>query len=64
MMLLGAWVPYKQSARIILGSASPPLAVKATPRQKAIHYLHTGQQRSKQKELSKNLKMLSGSKLA
>jgi hypothetical protein len=30
---------------------SPPLEVKAALRQKAIHYLHMGQQPSKQKEL-------------
>jgi hypothetical protein len=32
-------------------SCSPSLEVKAAPRQKAIHYLHMGQQPSKQKEL-------------
>jgi hypothetical protein len=34
-----------------VGSCSPPLAVKAAPRQNAIHYLHMGPQPSKQKEL-------------
>jgi hypothetical protein len=39
------------SVLVQLGSCSAPLEVKAAPRQKAIHYLHMGQQPSKQKEL-------------
>jgi hypothetical protein len=34
-----------------LPTTSPLLEVKAAPRQKASHYLHMGQQPSKQKEL-------------
>jgi hypothetical protein len=33
------------------GGEHPLLEVKATPRQKAIHHLHVGRHRSKQKEL-------------
>jgi hypothetical protein len=47
-----------------MGSCSPPLKVKAAPRQKAINYLNIGQQPSTQKELSKNSELFSGSKLA
>jgi hypothetical protein len=35
----------------VVGGCPPTLEVKASPRQKAIHYLHMGLQPSKQKEL-------------
>jgi hypothetical protein len=43
--------PVSWSKNSVMGSCSPPLEVKAAPTQKAIHYLHMGQQPSKQKEL-------------
>jgi hypothetical protein len=49
-----AWGPSQTvnwNKNSVVGSCSPPLDVKAAPRQKAIHYLHMGQQPSKLEEL-------------
>jgi hypothetical protein len=60
---LGSLTVSQLESKLSCGKLFTPAEVKAAPRQKAIHYLHMGQQAAK-RTVSKNSKMFSGSNFA